>query len=447
MNTHTFIRRASLPVSAEEAFAWHERPGALQRLIPPWQIVEVLQQTGGLADGARVELVTHIGPLSFIWLLEHHDCEPGRQFRDVALRSPFAYWDHLHRFEPEGPTKSVLEDRIQYVLPGGAAGKWLAAAYVDRQLQRLFRYRHDTTAADLALHARYALQPRMKIAVTGSSGLIGSALAPFLTSGGHQVQRLQRHKTTGNIWEENTLEAEAVVHLAGENISGRWTPAKKSRIRTSRVEGTQALCQWLARQQRPPKVLVCASAIGYYGHRGEELLDEQSAPGEGFLAETARAWENAAAEAEQCGIRVVFLRLGIVLTPRGGALARMLPQFQCGAGGRIGNGRQYWSWLSLDDVLGAIHHALITDSLAGPVNAVAPQPATNAELTAALGSVLRRPTLLPMPAAAIKTLLGEMAEELLLSSARVIPQKLLHSGYCFRHAELAAALRHMLGRK
>ena len=435
----------NLPVSADEAFAWHERPGALERLIPPWQRVDVIRKTGGIANGARIELVTHVGPLSQTWVVEHRDYERGRQFRDVALSGPFAYWDHLHLFQTEGPASSVMEDKIEYALPAGVMGEFFAAGFVQRQLQRMFRYRHDTTASDLALHASYAGRSGLKIALTGSSGLIGSALAPFLSTGGHQVQSIRRKKTTGDFWEQTELEVDAVVHLAGENLVGRWTPEKKALIRDSRVEGTRSLCQWLSGQQHPPKVLICTSAIGYYGSRGEEELDEQSSPGEGFLSELTQAWEKAAEEAQQRGIRLVFLRLGVVLSPRGGALAKMLLPFKCGAGGRVGNGRQYLSWISIDDVLGAIYHALMNDSLTGPINVVAPRPVTNAEFASTLGSVLRRPALVPVPAAVVKSIWGEMGKELLLSSTRVMPKLLLQSGYCFRHAELADALRHLLG--
>jgi uncharacterized protein len=436
----------NLPVSADDAFAWHERPGALERLMPPWESMYVLRQTGGIANGDSVEFLIHIGPFAFKWLAELRDYEKGRQFRDIAIRSPFASWDHLHSFESLGPKTCRLEDRIEYSLPGGLVGQRLAAAFTEKQLHRMFHYRHDTTVGDLTLHATYADRPRLKIAITGSTGLIGSSLTPFLTSGGHQVHRIRRQSNSDNFWEQTPLEADAVIHLAGENVAVRWTPVKQTRIRYSRVEGTRALCHWLAKLEHPPKVLICASAAGYYGNRGEETLDEQSAPGNGFLADVAQAWEKAAEVAQIRGIRVVFLRLGMILSPRGGSLAKLLLPFKCGAGGPMGNGRQYWSWISIDDVLGAIYHALMTDTLAGPVNVVAPRPVTNHEFAATLGSVLRRPTLISMPASVLKSFLGKMAEELLLSSARVLPQQLLLSGYRFGYPELNDTLKHLLGR-
>jgi hypothetical protein len=236
------------------------------------------------------------------------------------------------------------------------------------------------------------------------------------------------------------------VHLAGDNIaSGRWTAAKKASIRNSRVQGTTVLCEALAQLVKPPKVLLSASAIGYYGDRGATTLREESPPGTGFLAEVCQAWEAATAPAVQRGIRVVYLRFGMVLSAAGGALAKMLTPFRLGLGGVVGTGKQYMSWIALDDVLGVIPHALSTETLHGPVNVVAPQAVTNQEFTTALGQVLRRPTKLPMPAFAARLLFGEMADALLLASTRVAPVRLLASGYTFHYPELEEALQHLLG--
>ncbi|MFQ5823748.1 MAG: TIGR01777 family oxidoreductase [bacterium] len=299
----------------------------------------------------------------------------------------------------------------------------------------------------------------MNIVVTGSTGLIGSELVPFLTTGGHPVKRLVRSKPKpeedGIHWDSGVdsldsakLEGlDAVVHLAGESIAeGRWTDEKKARIRESRVKGTRLISETLAKLKKPPKVLVCASAIGYYGDRGEEILKETSAAGSGFLSEVCRKWEAATEPATQKGIRVGYIRFGVVLSPKGGALAKMLFPFKMGVGGIIGNGQQYMSWISVDDAVGAIYHAITTDTLKGPINAVAPNPVTNREFTQTLGRVLVRPTIFPMPALAARLVFGEMANELLLASTRVEPAKLLSSGYKFRHPELEGALRHLLGK-
>jgi uncharacterized protein (TIGR01777 family) len=299
----------------------------------------------------------------------------------------------------------------------------------------------------------------VKILVSGASGLVGAALVPSLASQGHNVKRLVRHTITNpreeihwepaeGLIDENHLEDfDAVVHLAGENIAARrWSAAQKERIASSRVKGTKLLAGALAGVMHPPKVLVSASAIGYYGNRGDEILTEEHEPGTGFLSDTSRAWEEATEAAEQKGIRVVRLRFGIVLSPAGGALAKMLLPFKMGVGGKVGNGRQYMSWIALDDVVGAIQHAITNEDIMGPVNVVAPKAATNAEFTKALGWALSRPTIFPMPAFAARLAFGEMGDELLLGSTRVEPRKLLSSGYTFQYPELDGALRHLLGK-
>jgi uncharacterized protein len=292
----------------------------------------------------------------------------------------------------------------------------------------------------------------MHLAVTGSSGLVGKALVGTLLGRGDQAARLGR-RSAGlpddySNWQEELRRLDrldAVVHLAGESIaSGRWSKSKKERILFSRVNSTRALARALAKLDRKPRVLVCASAIGFYGNRADETLTETSLPGFGFLAHICRSWESAADTARAAGIRVVHLRFGMILAGHGGALAKMLTPFRLGAGGIIGDGRQYWSWVTLDDVVRAILFAVENEKLAGPVNVVSPQPVTNREFTKTLGRVLRRPTVLPMPAFAARLALGEMADELLLSSARVMPAALPAAGFEFQHPNLEEALHALL---
>jgi len=296
----------------------------------------------------------------------------------------------------------------------------------------------------------------MNVLISGATGLIGSALLPELEAGGHTVTRLSRSQTGANTirWDpsagtiDGELEGmEAVVHLAGESIAqGRWNPEKKRRILDSRVQGTRLLAESIAALPDPPKVMVSTSAVGYYGDRGDEVLTEESAPGTDFLAGVCREWEAAAEPALQAGIRVVYPRLGIVLSPQGGALGTTLPIFKFGGGGKIGSGNQWWSWVALDDVVGSTIHALTDESVEGPVNIGSPNPMTNAQYTKVLGKVLGRPTVLPLPAPAARIMLGEVADALLLASQRMEPARLESTGYTFRYPQLEGALRHLLGK-
>jgi hypothetical protein len=298
----------------------------------------------------------------------------------------------------------------------------------------------------------------VNILVSGSSGLIGQALIPVLTSGGHRVVCMVRFRPrdgeglvywdpAGGEIDAPKLEGfDAVVHLAGEPITGRWTAAKKRAIRDSRVKSTRFLCEVLARLSNRPRVLVAASASGYYGDRGDEVLREESEAGSSFLSQVCQEWERATRPAAESGIRVVNLRIGFVLSPAGGGLAKMLPAFKMGAGGRIGSGKQYLSWIAIDDLVQIILFAVANEALHSPANAVAPNPVTNLVFAKTLGRVLGRPAIFPMPAFAVRLAFGEMGKELLLASTRLEPARLLKAGYQFRFPELEPALRYLLGR-
>lgn len=299
----------------------------------------------------------------------------------------------------------------------------------------------------------------MSILVSGTGGFIGSALFDFLKSQGENVTRLVRGATpaprdiwwdprVGSISPERMAGIDAVVHLAGASISSRrWTPTWKSEIRDTRIHTTRFLAEACAAMSHQPRVFVCASAVGFYGDRGDERLTEKSAAGKGFLADVCREWEQAAQPAREAGIRVVHLRLGMVLGTGGGALAKMLPAFRWGLGGRLGTGRQFMSWISIDDVVAAIHHVLYNDDIHGPVNIVSPNPVTNAEFTRALAEILRRPAVMGLPAPLLRILLGELADELLLSSTQALPAVLSDAGFTFQHADLRTALRQSIDRR
>ncbi|MEM9999077.1 MAG: TIGR01777 family oxidoreductase, partial [Bacteroidota bacterium] len=396
----TFTRDIAVPAPADALFAWHERPGAFDRLSPPWQPV-TLQHFEGIRDGQRavIDMPLGPGPLTLTWIAEHRDYRPSTapdepgSFTDVQIEGPFASWRHTHRMLPEEAEASTLRDEIVYELPASRVtqplGGWLAKG----ELDRVFAYRHRVTRHDLARHAAAGLAP-MTIAVTGGSGMIGTQLIPFLTSGGHRIVQLVRDPDATppawygdrlryaqwNVAEERidaaSLEGvDAVIHLAGENVfAPRWTAQKKRRILESRAQGTRLLARTLASLDRKPRVLLSSSASGIYGHRADRVLTEDDAPGTGFLADVCKVWEAATEPAEAAGIRTVHLRTGVVLDPRGGALSLMKTPFAAGLGGWIGRGDTYTPWIALDDVLYAMLYALASDDLSGPVNLSAPQP-------------------------------------------------------------------------
>ena len=458
-------RAVDLPVSREEAFAWHDRPGAFERLTPPFEPATVVGRQGtGIENGASATVLVGKPPLRLRWVAEHSGYDPPRAFVDTQARGPFAYWRHEHRFEELGPEACRLVDSIRYRLPVRPFGPFFAGGLVATKLRRMFDYRHAVTRADLSDHARAraALELNgawpLRVLVSGASGLVGTALCAFLQTGGHTVHRLVRrparsdeevqwNPASGQVDPGSVSGYDVVVHLAGAGIADkRWSDERKRLIRDSRVVGTRALAQALASAPQPPRVLLSTSAVGIYGDRGEEVLSESSAQGEGFLVDVAREWEAAADPAREAGVRVVHPRLGIVLSPAGGALGKMLLPFQLGVGGPIGNGRHYMPWIGIDDVLGAMLFCIADERVAGPVNFCAPESLTNLEFTRALGTVLARPTILPVPPAALRLAFGDMADEALLASTRATPERLGELGYGFRHPAIEPALRHLLGR-
>jgi uncharacterized protein len=452
-----FETRATMPVPVEELFAYHARPGAFERLAPPWQRLDIVEQTGGMRGGGRVVFDVRLGPLKRRWVAEMSGYEEGRQFVDTQVEGPFASWQHTHRFVALDDSSSELIDHVEYGLPVGGLTEWFGEGSVEKQLQRLFAFRHTRTRLDLERHARWRDRPPLKVAITGASGLIGTSLAAYLTTAGHEVVKFVRREAhapdevswdpaAGRLDPQHLEGVNAFVNLAGATIGTVWTPKRKAAIMDSRRQATETLAAAIGQMQAPPKVLVSSSAVGAYGSRGGLALTEESELGDGYLADVCRVWEAAAMRAGESGVRVVTPRQGIVMSAAGGVLAQELLAFKAGLGPRLGDGTQWFSWVALDDVLGAFEWLLHDEELAGPVNLTAPEAVTNLEFTKTLAHVLHRPAVLFAPQRVVTATLGGMAQEMLLASQRAVPMRLSRRGFRFTFPELEPALRYELGR-
>jgi len=435
----------------DEVFAWHTRPGAMRRLVPPWQPMRVVKETESLADGTAI-----LGlPAGLRWIARHDPAgyDPPYQFRDVLssrglMSLPprvIGWWRHTHRYSDAGRGTTRVHDIVDTTVPAVA-------------LRSTFAYRHRQLAEDLAAHSDAAAvgARELTIAITGSSGLVGIALGAFLSTGGHRVIRLVRGEpTNGNErrWVPSEPAADlldgvdAVIHLAGESIAGRFTEEHRRAIRDSRIGPTRRLAEVAASTGGRLTTFISASAIGFYGYDcGDTELDEDSPRGDGFLAEVVADWEAATAPASAAGVRVVLARTGLVLSKSGGLLSKLRPLFALGLGGRLAGGRQYMPWISLDDQIRALVFAIENTALAGPVNLTGPAPVTNSEFTAALGRATKRPTPWLVPGFALKTLLGEFAEEGLLGGQRAVPAALERAGFTFNHNTIGEALTYAMTR-
>ncbi len=434
----------------DEVWAWHTRPGAMHRLVPPWQPMRVVKETESLADGTAI-----LGlPGGLRWIAKHDPAgyDPPNQFLDVLSSDGLmtlpprviGWWRHTHRYSDAGGGTTRVHDIVDTTVPGAA-------------LRSTFAYRHRQLAEDLAAHsdAAGAGAGSLVIAMTGSSGLVGTALSAFLSTGGHRVIRLVRGEPANaheRRWDPDQPAADllegvdAVVHLAGESIAGRFTDQHRRAIRDSRIEPTRRLARTAA-GTAGVKAFVSASAIGFYGHDcGDSVLDEDSPRGAGFLADLVADWEDATAPAADAGLRVVTVRTGIVQAAAGGTLRLLRPLFAAGLGGRLGSGRQWLSWIGIDDLLDIYYRALYDTRLAGPVNAVAPNPVRNADYTQALAQTMHRPALLPVPSIGPRLLLGKQgAVELAEANQRVAPVTLESLGHRFRQPTVTDALGHQLG--
>ncbi|MGX7730270.1 TIGR01777 family oxidoreductase [Rhodococcus sp. 2H158] len=434
-----------------DVFDWHSRPGAVRRLLPPWQPLRVITESDSLESGRAV-----LGlPGGLRWIAVHQPdaYDPPARFVDSVGRDGLTSlptgivmsWRHEHNFEALGGRRTRVTDRVDTPVP-------------ESLLKQTFLYRHRQLADDLAAHQwshEQGVRPAT-VAVTGTSGLVGTALTAYLSTGGYRVVSLVRGEPRGDDerrWDPDApapdlLEGvDAVVHLAGASIAGRFSDAHKTAIRDSRIEPTRLLADLAARTPNGPATFVSASAIGFYGYdRGDEPLTEDAQRGTGFLADVVADWEAATAPAAAGGLRVVLVRTGIVQTPRGGPLQLQRPLFEAGLGGRLGTGRQWLSWIDLDDLLDVYHRALADPRIVGPINAVAPEPVRNDEYTRTLARVLHRPALLPVPGFGPRLLLGEEgAREVATADQCVVPRCLVDHGHRFRRPKLEACLRHQLG--
>lgn len=466
-----FSQISTMPVPLEVLRRYHERPGAFGRLCPPWERLRVVEQSGTIRTGDRLKFQIRKPPMWITWEALHADLPGNAGFIDEQVRGPFAFWRHEHRMFPDrrgrggepDPGLSVLEDAVEYRLPMGALGATFGGGFVRGDLERMFVYRHARTRLDLMRHGAFLDRPRLRVVVAGATGVIGRALCAFLSTGGHEVRVLSRGggvpvgaSYDGTIpWDpaRGMLDAaalegvDAIVHLGGANIGGqRWSQSYKREILESRTKSTELLARTIAGLRQKPSVFVCASAIGIYGNRGEEPVDESSSAGTDFLAEVCTKWEGATRAAEDAGVRTARLRIGVVITPAGGMVQKLKPWFGAGLGMKLGSGKQWLPWIGLDDTIGAIHQVLMDDGLSGAVNVVSPNPVRMVEFADVLARVMRRPRLLAVPGWALGAAMGEMGRSTALRGTRVTPGALDRSGFGWLTPNLEACVRWELGR-
>ncbi|MEY3370024.1 MAG: hypothetical protein RLZZ361_694 [Cyanobacteriota bacterium] len=440
-----------MPCDSEFLYRWHTMPRAINRLTPPWEKVKIISHPASLVENEKV----HVRLSGLIdWHLKIFNIIEGKTFSDTQLIGPFLDWTHIHSMQTVNESSSLLVERISFKLP--ILDSILSSWVCNYKLKPLFDYRFRTLFHDIKIHYKLKDKKHMKVLITGSSGLVGSALLDFLASGGHQVFKLVRQDplSPNEInWNPESQKIDlaklenfdVIIHLAGENIANkRWTKSQQKKIADSRILGTRFLVDSINKLQNPPHTFISASAIGFYGDRGEEILSENSSAGSDFLADTCIKWEQETKSFKNKSIRVVNARFGIILDPRAGALSKLLPIFWIGGGGILGNGKQWMSWIALDDVLGSLMHIINTPSISGPVNIVAPNPLKNSDFTKVLAKVMFRPALFPAPAFALRLALGKMADALLLSSTRVEPKILNETGFEFSYPDLESALKHMI---
>lgn len=457
MRHMVYIKKTKIITSVETLFSWHAANGAISRLTPPWAPLKMISRKGaGIQKGVKVTFRLTLFKIPMIWEAEHIEYQENKVFKDRQIRGPFSKWEHTHKFMADGKENSIMEDRVEFELPFGFLSRPFYG-FVRKELERIFNYRHRVLKYDFEHHVNKIKKQR--ILISGASGTIGSALVPFLRTCGHEVVRLVRKEGmlledelfwdpyNGILDLENEGPFDAVINLNGVDISrGRWTQSQKKRIIDSRIIPTRLLVKKMADFDQKPTVFISASAIGFYGERENSVLTEANDMGDSFISKVCRQWEDASMDAQKSGIRTIQLRTGIVLTPAGGALKRMELPFKTGCGVKISHGRQYMSWISMDDVLSGILYILSHRKIQGPVNLTAPNPVTNKEFSKTLARVFSKKVFFTLPKFVALALWGELGKETLLASARVKPGKLLDNGFLFQHETLFSALKDMLGR-
>ncbi|MBF0241532.1 MAG: TIGR01777 family protein [Desulfamplus sp.] len=491
MSDQYFIKQVDVDEPVETIFGWHENLGAFERLTPPWMRLKNIDKSGdGIKVGAKVSMDICFGGVPFPIRAEHIGYEKNIFFKDRLYGGIFSKWEHTHKFfnlsldiSNKSNKLSMLEDRIDYNLYFHVPNK--LHNLIKSEIYRLFNYRHTVMVNDLKRHKDFShilnsnpnLPRNLTFLISGASGPVGNSLIPFLTTGGHRVIKLVRRKSQNSDeieWNPykgeldlldfidckssdrskckskyNNNKIDVVINLNGYNIgSGRWTEKAKEMIVKSRNLSTKLLADKISTlpKELRPAAFISASATGFYGDCGDSCVDENSCSGDLFISEVCKDWESCAKKAQDCGIRTVFARMGVVLTPAGGALERLLPAFMVGLGAQIGSGNQYMSWISMDDLIYALYHIVQQQEIDGAINLISPNPVTNKEFTATLADVLSRPAPFKIPEKLIHILWGKMGEEILLASTRVVPEKLVGSGFRFSYPKLEEALRHLIGK-
>ncbi len=457
MSHNIYIKKSKIKTSVETLFLWHSANGAISRLTPPWAPLKMIARKGdGIKKGAKVRFRLRFFKIPMVWEAEHIDYQENKLFKDRQIKGPFSKWEHTHRFISDGKENSIMEDKIEFKLPFGFLSRPFYG-FAKKEFKRIFKYRHRVLKYDLEHHV--GKTKKKGILISGASGTIGSTLVPFLRTCGHEVIRLVRKQENllddevfwdpynGILDLEKAGPIDAVINFNGVDISrGRWTNRQRKRIIDSRIIPTRLLVKKMADLEPKPAIFISTSAIGFYGEGGNEILTETADMGDCFISRVCRQWEDASIKAQSSGIRTIQLRIGVVLTPAGGALKRMELPFKTGCGVKLSHGRQYMSWISMEDVLSGILYILDNHKIKGPVNLAAPNPVTNIEFSKTLAGVFSKKVFFTIPKFLAAALWGEMGKETLLTSARVKPEKLLDNGFIFQHKTLLPALKDMLGR-